>query len=101
MANTTFFNSGRIFAKHYAPVLLDCNFIVDSANGNGLGLRSLKGPGIKNVFMQSSILAPGAPALASSAPFAILGASAVTNTGSSVVNGNLGISPGTSVTGFP
>ncbi len=33
---------------------LACNFVVDSANGNGLGIRSLKGTGIKNVFMHTS-----------------------------------------------
>lgn len=46
---TQFFNT-----LHNTPVLLDCNFIVDSANGNGLGIRSLKGAGIQNVYMHTS-----------------------------------------------
>jgi hypothetical protein len=44
---------------HIKPVLLDCNFVVDSTNGNGLGIRSLKGPMIQNVFMHTSAT-PGA-----------------------------------------
>ncbi len=44
------------------PVTLTCNFIVDSTNGNGLGIRSLKGAGIANVYMTTSATKPaGAP----------------------------------------
>ena len=47
---------------HVMPVLLDCNFVVDSANGNGLGIRSLKGPAVQAVYMHTSAsAAPGNP----------------------------------------
>ena len=39
--------------------------------------------------------------LGSTSTFAILAASTVTNTGASVVTGDIGVSPGTTVTGFP
>ena len=39
--------------------------------------------------------------LGTSQSFGALGGSAVTNTGPSAINGNVGVSPGTSVTGFP
>lgn len=59
MANRNFANGGKIYAPHTTPVLLDCNFVVDSTNGNGLGIRSLKGPMIQNVFMHTTAT-PGA-----------------------------------------
>lgn len=52
MANRYF--SQFFYTFHKMPVLLDCNFVVDSTNGNGLGIRSLKGPGISNVYMHTS-----------------------------------------------
>lgn len=48
------YNSGKFYSFRSRPVLIDCNFIVDSTNGNGLGQRSLKGLGVQQVFMHTA-----------------------------------------------
>lgn len=46
--------NNKLYQMEAYPILLSCNFVVDSTNGNGLGIRSLKGAGIANVFMHTS-----------------------------------------------
>jgi len=106
MANRNYASLGKIYSPHVEPVLIDCNFIVDSTNGNMLGQRSLKGPTVHQVYMQYATSGggsppAGSPALGSTAPFALISHSSITNTGPSVLTGNMALSPGTSVTGFP
>jgi hypothetical protein len=41
------------------------------------------------------------PSLGTAASFTVLAGSTITNTGTSVINGNIGVSPGSAIVGFP
>lgn len=51
------------YSPHNKKTVIDCNFIVDSTNGNGFGVRSLdQGGRIATVYMKTSATkAPGSP----------------------------------------
>lgn len=62
--------------------------------GAGFGLVAL-------LVSPSTAVAQTAPSLGTAGSFAVLGGTTVTNTGTSVITGDLGVSPGAAVTGFP
>jgi hypothetical protein len=53
MANRNWM-SNKLYQMEAYPVLVSCNFVVDSTNVNGLGIKFLKGGAVKNVYMKTS-----------------------------------------------
>ena len=69
---------------------------------NNMLLKLLVGVAFVTILCgPSAVSAATAPSLGTAKNFAVLGGSTVTNTGSSVVKGDLGVWPGSAITGFP
>ena len=61
-------------------------------------LLSLTGPSLN---VSARPLAATSPTLGASASYSVLAGSTVTNTGPTTTNGDVGVAPGTAITGFP
>jgi len=90
----------RTRAPDAARVNRSCRLARLGKKKAGVGLVSILSA--TALALPASALAIGtAPSLGTADPFAVLGASEVTNTGPTLVSGDVGVSPATSITGFP
>ncbi|OIR05619.1 hypothetical protein GALL_123630 [mine drainage metagenome] len=69
--------------------------------GNALVVPAAASPANPWTFTTGTGLAPGAVALGSASTFGIMATAAVTAASASIINGDVSLDPGTSMTGFP
>lgn len=73
--------------------------------GGATGTKDLAGNRLASNYVWSFTtgtgLAPGAVPLGLAGTYGIMATSAITNTGNSIINGDVSLDPGTSMTGFP
>lgn len=66
-----------------------------------VGMLAVAGLVTTGLLVSAALAAQSPVGLGTAGSFGVLAGSAVTNTGSSTINGDLGVSPGTAVSGFP
>ncbi len=94
----------ELFARFTAsilPVALTVTTVLLAGCSAGDGGQTTNQIGAAAVAAKQIEAAAVAPPLGTEQAFAVLAGSTVTNTGSSVITGNLGVNPGSAVTGFP
>ncbi len=104
--NISYLGTTATFAP-LSPLEPGTTYTVEITNGaQDLAHNPLGGGGAPNpwTFTTAATLPPPGPALVNltcAANFGILAGSTVTSTGPSIINGDLGLSPGSAVVGFP
>ncbi|HEY2955614.1 MAG TPA: ice-binding family protein [Candidatus Eisenbacteria bacterium] len=88
--------------RNFAALSLAVAFATTAVfSTSGASTRHNRGFKVKSPSVSMLASTVTAPNLGAARVFAVLGASTVTNAGASVITGDLGLSPGISVTGFP